>query len=127
MALPTNVSVPVKSAHEGCAFDAADWLEWLLLTSEAVTTSEQASEIIGDDERRWLIEDDHKIGRVRARVEEVKDAEQGESDTDVRHAGVYRDAIAAVAIYQKGTIRSGRKRRSTAWNAKLEAAVVADG
>ncbi|MGL6006466.1 hypothetical protein [Aeromonas sobria] len=61
MALPTNPSVPVKSAHEGCAFDAADWLEWLLLTSETVTTSEQASEIIGDDERRWLIEDDHKI------------------------------------------------------------------
>lgn len=75
------------------------WLEWLLLTSETVTTSEQASEIIGDDKRRWLIEDDHKIGRVRARVEEVKDAEQGESDTDVRHAGVYRGAIAAVAMY----------------------------
>ncbi|TNH79814.1 hypothetical protein CF140_17700 [Aeromonas sobria] len=42
------------------------WLEWLLLTSETVTTSEQASEIIGGDKRRWLIEDDHKIGRVRA-------------------------------------------------------------
>ncbi len=42
------------------------WLKWLLLTSETVTTSEQASEIIGGDKRRWLIEDDHKIGRVRA-------------------------------------------------------------
>ncbi|ELM3616363.1 hypothetical protein RYR54_002007 [Aeromonas sobria] len=51
------------SAREGCAFDAADWLAWHLLTSEAVTTSEQASEIIGDDERRWLIEDYHKIGK----------------------------------------------------------------
>jgi hypothetical protein len=28
-----------------------------------VTTSEQASKIIGDDERRWLIEDYHKIGK----------------------------------------------------------------
>lgn len=75
-----------------------------------MTTSEQASEIIGDYEQRWLIEDDHKIWKsAGTRAEEVKDAEQGESDTDVRHAGVYRGAIAAVAIYQKGTIRSGRK------------------
>jgi hypothetical protein len=27
----------------------------------------------------------------------------------VRHAGVYRGAIAAAAMYRKGTIRSGRK------------------
>jgi hypothetical protein len=51
------------SAPEGCAFDAADWLAWHLLTTEVVTTSEQASEIIGDDELRWLIEDYHKIGK----------------------------------------------------------------
>jgi hypothetical protein len=31
-----------------------------------MTTSEQASEIIDDYERRGLIEDNHKIGRVRA-------------------------------------------------------------
>ncbi|TNJ16883.1 hypothetical protein CF111_18505 [Aeromonas sobria] len=61
------------SAREGCVFDAADWLAWHLLTSEAVTTSEQANKIIGDDERRWLIEDDHKIGQsAGTRVEGLK-------------------------------------------------------
>jgi hypothetical protein len=63
----------VISAPEGCALDAADWLAWHRRTSEAVTTSEQASEIIGDDERRWLIEDDHKIGQsAGTRVEGLK-------------------------------------------------------
>ncbi len=41
--------------------DAADRLEWHLLTSEAVTSAGQASEIIGYYERRWLIEDYHKV------------------------------------------------------------------
>ena len=42
-------------------------------TGEAVTTSEQASEIIGDDERRWLIDDYHKIWKsVGTRVEGLK-------------------------------------------------------
>jgi hypothetical protein len=68
--IATNASGPVMSAREGCAPDAADWLAWHLLTTEAVTTSEQASKIIGDDELRWLIEDYHKIWKsVGTRVE----------------------------------------------------------
>lgn len=61
------------SAPEGCAPDAADWLAWHLLTCEAVTTSEQASEIIGDDERRWLIEDlSQNLKSAGTRVEGVR-------------------------------------------------------
>jgi hypothetical protein len=71
--LPSNASGPVISAPEGCAFDAADGLAWHQRTIEALTTSEQASEIIGDDERRWLIDDYHKIGQsVGTRVEGLK-------------------------------------------------------
>ncbi|EKP0258832.1 hypothetical protein JFQ93_000020 [Aeromonas sobria] len=61
------------SAREGCAFDAADWLAWHRRTGEAVTTSEQASEIIGDDERRWLIEDlSQNLKSAGTRVEGVR-------------------------------------------------------
>lgn len=41
--------------------EAADKLAWHLLTSEAVTTAQHAREIIGYYERRWLIEDYHKV------------------------------------------------------------------
>ena len=53
--------------------DAADRLEWHLLTSEAVTSAEQASEIIGYYERRWLIEDYHKVWKsAGTRVEALR-------------------------------------------------------
>jgi hypothetical protein len=48
---------PRDVSTRGLCIRYCDWLAWHLLTTEAVTTSEQASEIIGDDERRWLIED----------------------------------------------------------------------
>lgn len=41
--------------------DASDRLEWHLLTSEAVNDDAQARKVIGYYERRWLIEDYHKV------------------------------------------------------------------
>ncbi len=53
--------------------DADDRLEWHLPTSAAVTCAGQASEIIGYYERRWLIEDYHKVWKsAGTRVEALK-------------------------------------------------------
>lgn len=53
--------------------DAADRLEWHLLTSEAVTCAGQTSEIIDYYERRWLIEDYHKVWKsAGTRVEALR-------------------------------------------------------
>ncbi|MGL5092785.1 MAG: hypothetical protein ACRC8B_17950 [Aeromonas sobria] len=64
---------PRDVSTRGLCIRYCDWLEWHRRTSEAVTTSEQASKIIGNDELRWLIEDDHKIGQsAGTRVEGLK-------------------------------------------------------
>lgn len=53
--------------------EKADRLEWHLLTSEAVTTDAQAREVIGYYERRWLIEDYHKVWKsAGTRVETLR-------------------------------------------------------
>ncbi|XEI31277.1 IS4 family transposase [Aeromonas veronii] len=53
--------------------DASDRLEWHLLTSEAVTDDAQARKVIGYYERRWLIEDYHKVWKsAGTRVETLR-------------------------------------------------------
>lgn len=53
--------------------ETADRLEWHLLTSEDVTTDAQAREVIGYYERRWLIEDYHKVWKsAGTRVETLR-------------------------------------------------------
>ena len=65
---PVTVQVPVNKTGQsvpmfyvGCQEkDNADGLCWHLLTSEVVTTAQQAQHILECYERRWLIEDFHK-------------------------------------------------------------------
>jgi hypothetical protein len=69
----TEPDIPLY--YVGCIeqSDAADRLEWHLLTSEAVTSPEQASEIVGYYERRWFIEDYHKVWKSAGpRVEALR-------------------------------------------------------
>lgn len=65
---PVKVQVPANKTGQsvslhyvGCQEkDTADGLCWHLLTSEVVTTAQQAQQILDHYERRWLIEDFHK-------------------------------------------------------------------
>lgn len=65
---PITVKVPANKTGQsvplfyvGCQEkDIADGLCWHLLTTEVVTTAEQAQQILDYYERRWLIEDFHK-------------------------------------------------------------------
>jgi len=60
--VPANkTGQPVPMFYVGCQEkDRADGLCWHLLTSEVVTTAQQAQHILECYERRWLIEDFHK-------------------------------------------------------------------
>lgn len=60
--VPANkTGQPVPMFYVGCQEnDTADGLCWHLLTSEVVTTAQQAQHILDCYERRWLIEDFHK-------------------------------------------------------------------
>ena len=45
-------------------------MEWMLLTSEPVTTMQQAEVVIGHYRLRWLIEDYHKVWKTGCRIEQ---------------------------------------------------------
>jgi hypothetical protein len=49
--------------------EGVEGLEWLLLTSEEVGTTEQACEVLGYYRARWTIEDYHKAWKTGCRVE----------------------------------------------------------
>ena len=65
---PVTVKVPANKTGQsvplfyvGCQEkETADGLCWHLLTSEVVTTAQQAQQVLDYYERRWLIEDFHK-------------------------------------------------------------------
>ena len=59
--------------------------------------------------------------------EDDEDAEPGKPDAHERHPGLYRGAVAAVAIYQRGACRAGRKLQRAVGHEELAAAVVEDG
>lgn len=73
--VPANkTGQPVGLYYVGCQEkDTTDGLCWHLLTSEVVTTAEQAQEILDFYERRWLIEDFHKSWKSGgAQVEDLR-------------------------------------------------------
>lgn len=59
-------------AREESPPEGVEALEWLLLTSEAVTTREDALDILWFYSRRWRIEDFHKAWKSGTRVEELR-------------------------------------------------------
>ena len=44
-------------------------VEWLLLTSEPVSTTEEANKVVGYYESRWLIEEFHKVWKSGCKIE----------------------------------------------------------
>ena len=59
----------VREEHAPAGVEA---LEWLLLTTEAVTTRAQALDLLWIYGRRWRIEDFHKAWKSGTRVEELR-------------------------------------------------------
>ncbi len=58
--------------REEAAPAGVEALEWLLLTTEAVSTREDALNILWTYSRRWRIEDFHKAWKSGTRVEELR-------------------------------------------------------
>jgi hypothetical protein len=87
----------------------------------------QASEIIGYYERRWLIEDYHKVWKSAGTRVEALRMQSRDNLTRMYVILAFIAAAAAVGIYQRGTIRTGKKLRSAAGREELDAAVVEDG
>lgn len=66
---PREVYV-VHVREEQLPADGSEPIDWLLLTSEPVTTLADALRVLGWYRRRWLIEDFHKAQKTGCRLEE---------------------------------------------------------
>ena len=64
------IEVNVVYARETGAADPDKALEWMLLTSEPVTSQKQARTVIGYYEQRWLIEEFHKAWKTGCTIEQ---------------------------------------------------------
>nr|WP_052260685.1 transposase [Photobacterium gaetbulicola] len=63
---PITIKVPANKCGNSLSLyhsDSNEKLEWHLLTSEPVTTTAQAQEIISYYEQRWLVEEFHKASK----------------------------------------------------------------
>ena len=69
------IDVWLVHARETTPEEGQEPLEWLLLTDFEVETFEQADQILGFYETRWLIEDFHKAWKSGAKVEQRRQQE----------------------------------------------------
>ena len=82
-------------AREDSPPEDVEALEWLLLTTEAVTTREEALDILWFYSRRWRIEDFHKAWKSGTRVEKLRPR-----SADNLERGVVMLAFVAVRLLQ---------------------------
>lgn len=69
---PPTLSVNVVAAKEIKTDGTEETLEWVILTSEPVNTSELTRKVIKNYELRWRIEDYHKAWKSGVGVEELR-------------------------------------------------------
>ena len=83
--------------------DGSDPLEWLLLTSLAVHSAEQAREILGYYKLRWRIEDWHRILEHGCRVERIAHRKLHRVQREVAVRGVIAWRLHVLALLGRDT------------------------
>jgi hypothetical protein len=69
---PAELEINVVYAKEENPPEGEEGLEWMLLSSEAISTSEQVHRVMEHYETRWQIEEFHKAWKSGTKVEELR-------------------------------------------------------
>ena len=72
MGVKDSIRCQAVLVREDNAPDGVEALEWLLLTTEPVTTRDEALEVLWIYSRRWRIEEFHKAWKSGTQVEELR-------------------------------------------------------